>query len=191
MNRSLLTLSTSAVLLLAGFTANTRPARAADALNDLQIAGIVITADNLDIEYGKIALAKSKDKAVREFAQRMVTDHQAVQLSVIVLAEKLGVNAQDSDVRTSLREGSKAIFEKLNSLTGKEFDKFYIDNEVAYHKAVTDAVAAVLIPNAQNPELKAALEGSQPLFLKHLEHARMVQAGGDKMSKGKSSKMGH
>jgi len=34
--------------------------------------------------------------------------------------------------------------------------KFYIDNEVAYHKQVTDAIAGVLIPNAQNLELKAA-----------------------------------
>lgn len=176
--------------LLAGLVITGSPAaQAADGLNDMQIAGIVVTADNLDIEYGKIALAKSKDKNIREFAQRMVTDHQAVQLSVIALAEKLGVNAEDSAVRTSLREGSKAVFEKLNSLTGAEFDKYYIDNEVSYHKAVTDAVAAVLIPGAQNPELKAALIGSQPLFLKHLEHAQMVQAGGkmmgDKMGKGK------
>jgi putative membrane protein len=170
--------------LLAGLLATGIPkAQAADGPNDLQIAGIVVTADNLDIEYGKIALAKAKDKAVREFAQRMVTDHQAVQLSVIALAEKLGVNAEDSPVRTSLREGSKAVFDKLNSLSGSEFDHYYIDNEVAYHKAVTDAVAAVLIPSAQNPELKAALVASQPLFLKHLEHARMVQAGGKMMGK--------
>ena len=172
--------------LLAGLIATgVQMARAADGPNDLQIAGIVLTADNLDIEYGKIALTKSKDKAVREFAQRMVTDHQAVQLGVVALAEKLGVNAEDSAVRTILREGSKAVFEKLDSLTGAEFDKYYIDNEVAYHKAVTDAVAAVLIPSAQNPDLKAALVSSQPLFLKHLDHAQMVQAHANKMTKGK------
>lgn len=160
--------------------------------SDTQIAGIVVTADNLDINYGKIALAKSKDKAVREFAQRMVTDHQAVQLAVLDLAEKLGVNAEDSAVRTSLRDGSKAVFAKLNSLEGAEFDKYYIDNGVAYHKAVTDAVDAVLIPSAQNPDLKAALVGSQPLFLKHLEHARMVQENygksGNMMKNMKSDK---
>ena len=161
MNRKLFSQSAPLFALLAGMlTTGIEKARAADGPNDLQIAGIVVTADNLDIEYGKIALAKSRNKAVREFAQRMVTDHQAVQLSVIALAEKLGVNPEDSPIRTSLREGSKAVLAKLNSLDGAEFDKYYIDNEVAYHKAVTDAVAAVLIPNAQNPELKAALVGS-------------------------------
>ena len=71
-------------------------------------------------------------------------------------------------------------------LKGKDFDKFYVDNEVSYHKTVTNAVAAVLIPSAQNAELKSALEGAQPLFLKPLEHARMIQAGGSgMMSHGK------
>lgn len=173
----ILSLTAAAALLTGTLTIAGGTARAADGPSDPQIVGIVLAADQIDIDYGKIALAKSKDKAVREFAQRMVTDHSAVQNSVIGLAGKLGVAAADSDVSGSLKSGAVDITAKLNSLKGKEFDKYYIDNEVGYHKAVTDAVAGVLIPNAQNAELKSALEGAQPLFLKHLEHARMVQAG--------------
>ncbi len=182
--KHLMTYATTAALA-AGLLVSGSPKAlaAADGLTDTQIAGIVLTADDLDISYGKIALEKSKDKMVREFAQRMVTDHQAVQLAVVDLAEKLGVNADDSAVRTGLRDGSKAVFEKLNSLRGSEFDKFFIDNEVAYHKSVTDAVDAVLIPNAKNPDLKAALVNTQPLFLKHLEHARTIQGTYSKSGK--------
>jgi putative membrane protein len=50
----------------------------------------------IDVDYGTIALAKSDYQKVREFAQRMVTDHSAVQKSVIALAEKLDVKAEDS-----------------------------------------------------------------------------------------------
>ncbi len=149
----------------------------AQAPSDPQIVGIVLAADQIDIDYGKIALAKSKNKGVREFAQRMVTDHSAVQQSVIGLAAKLGVVGADSPTSTGLKAGSVEIMAKLNALKGKEFDKFYVDNEAAYHKTVTDAVDAVLIPSAQNAELKSALQGAQPLFLKHLEHARMLQSG--------------
>lgn len=166
-------------LLSATLTIGSNSARAADGPNDPQIVGIVLAADQIDIDYGKIALAKSQNKAVREFAQRMITDHSAVQTSVIGLASKLGVTGEDSDVSGSLKKEAVDVTAKLNTLSGKEFDKFYIDNEVAYHKAVTDAVGAVLIPNAQNAELKSALQGAQPLFLKHLEHARMVQGGGN------------
>jgi putative membrane protein len=113
----------------------------------------------------------------------MVTDHSAVQKSVIGLAEKLGVKAEDSPTSTGLKSGAVDITAKLNSLKGEEFNRFYIDNEVSYHKTVTDAVDAVLIPSAQNAELKSALQGAQPLFLKHLEHARSVQSGsGEAMS---------
>lgn len=151
--------------------------------SDVQIVGIVLAADQIDIDYGKIALQKSKDAKVREFAQRMVTDHSAVQKSVIELADKLGVKAEDSQTSTGLKSGAADITKKLKTLKGKEFDKFYIDNEVSYHKTVTDAVDAVLIPSAQNSELKSALQGAQPLFLKHLEHARSVQSGqGDSMA---------
>jgi putative membrane protein len=113
----------------------------------------------------------------------MVTDHSAVQENVIALADKLGVKAEDSPTSSSLKSGAADITQKLKELRGKEFDKFYIDNEVTYHKNVTDAVDAVLIPSAQNGELKAALQGAQPLFLKHLEHARSIQSGtGESMS---------
>lgn len=163
--------------MVLGLTVLPTVAKATQPPSDAQIVGIVLAADQIDIDYGKIALKKSKDNAVREFAQRMVTDHSAVQKSVIELAGKLGVKGEDSTTSTGLKSGAADITAKLNSRKGKEFDKFYIDNEVSYHKTVTDAVDAVLIPSAQNAELKAALQGAQPLFLKHLEHARSVQSG--------------
>jgi len=165
-----------AALLGFGVVGN-RKAFAADGPKDTQIVGIVLAADQIDIDYAKVALAKSKDKQVREFATRMVTDHSAVQKSVVALAEKLGVKAEDSDTSNGLKSSAAEIMTKLKNLKGKEFDKFYIDNEVTYHKTVTDAVDAVLIPSAQNGELKSALQGAQPLFLEHLEHARSIQSG--------------
>jgi len=170
------TITTAAILFTASITVTASAAKA-QAPSDPQIVGIVLAADQIDIDYGKLALAKSKDKEVRAFAQRMVTDHSAVQQSVIGLAAKLGVTAADSPTSNGLKAGAVDVTAKLNTLKGKEFDKYYIDNEVGYHKAVTDAVSGVLIPSAQNADLKAALEGAQPLFLKHLEHARMVQSG--------------
>ena len=155
------------------------PAQDMKGPTDPQIVGIVIEADKLDIAYGNIALARSHSKKVREFALRMVTDHGAVQKSVMKLAKKLHVKSESSPTSEALEKGGKTITAKLKSLKGSAFDKYYIDNEVSYHKVVTEAVAKVLIPNAQNAELKSALEGAQPLFLAHLKHAEMVQSGKD------------
>src|SRR3569623_1935090 len=53
------------------------PAAYAQAPNDAQIAHLAYTADSIDIAAGKQALAKSQNKAVRDFAQEMVRDHTA------------------------------------------------------------------------------------------------------------------
>jgi putative membrane protein len=152
-------------------------AKGADpAITDANIGAIVLAANQIDIDYGNIALAKSKNKKVRDFAQRMVTDHSAVQKSVIDLAGKLKLTPEENATSKSLKDKAIQITAKLNSLDGRAFDKFYIDNEVAYHKQVLDAVQTVLIPNAKNAELKSALVGAHALFLKHFEHAKQIQA---------------
>ena len=78
-----------AAMLLSVTGLGGRIAFAADGPTDPQIVGIVLAADQIDIDYGKIALSKSKNKQVREFPNRMVTDHSAVQENVIALADKL------------------------------------------------------------------------------------------------------
>jgi len=143
---------------------------------DPQIVGIVVTANKIDIDYAKLALSRSKNREVRGFAQQMVTDHSALQKSVEDLGAKLNVTPADSDTSKSLKSQSEQTTEKLNGLSGAAFDKAYIDNEVAYHQAVINAVSSVLLPNAQNAELKSALEGAAPLFQGHLKHAQNVQA---------------
>src|SRR6516225_9944654 len=120
---------------------------------DPQIVGIVETADDIDINYAKLALSKARDKQVRDFAQQMITDHSAVQKSVINVASKLNVTPADSPTSDSLKAQAQQTLEKLRGLKGKAFEKSYVDNEVSYHEAVINATKTVLIPSAQNAEL--------------------------------------
>lgn len=151
-------------------------AQSAPAPTDPQIVGIVVAANQIDIDHGKLALKKAKDPQVHDFAQQMITDHTAVLKSVNDLGAKLKVTPESSDTAKSLKSQAAETTKKLNRLKGKAFDKAYIDSEVAYHKAVIDAVSKVLIPNAQNAELKKALEDTAPAFQGHLEHAEKIQS---------------
>jgi putative membrane protein len=189
---TLLGVKTPSVLAVASLVTVTLitplPTRGADAaITDANIGAIVLAANQIDIDYGNIALAKSKNKNVRNFAQRMVADHSAVQKSVIDLAAKLKLTPEENATSKGLKDDAVQITAKLNSLNGKAFDKFYIDNEVAYHEQVIDAVQTVLIPNAKNAELKSALVGAHALFLKHLEHGRQIQANNTTTSKARGS----
>jgi putative membrane protein len=152
------------------------PAPADPGLNDAQIAHIVVTADAIDSTAGALAAQKGSSKDVKDFGKMMVTDHGAVNKQAVALATKLNVTPEDNDVSRSLKTGGDANLTKLQGLTGNDFDKAYIDNEVAYHQAVADALTQKLIPGAQNAELKALLEKSLPAFGAHLERAKQIQA---------------
>jgi putative membrane protein len=147
----------------------------AQAPSDPQIVGIVVTANQIDINAGKLALQKSHNAEVRKFAQEMVNDHAAVNKSVAQLGAKLYVTPADSPTRASLKKGAAESEAHLKTLSGAAFDRAYVDHEVDYHKQVIDAVKTVLIPNAKNAELKSALEGTAPMFRGHLEHAEQLQ----------------
>jgi putative membrane protein len=64
----------------------------------------------------------------------------------------------------------------LKKLSGNEFDRAYVDHEVAYHQSVLDALDKTLIPSARNAELRALLVKVRPAFVAHLEHAKKLQA---------------
>src|SRR6185437_7984903 len=125
---------------------------------DPQIAHIVVTADQIDIDAGKLAESKSKNKEVKAFAKRMVTDHSAVNKQAVELATKLHVTPEDNDTSKSLMKGAQGNIANLKTLKGAAFDKAYVDHEVAYHEAVLNAIDKVLIPNEKNAELKELLE---------------------------------
>ena len=147
-----------------------------DKLTDANIAAIVVGANKIDISAGKIALDKSNDTQVREFAQRMVTDHQAVLDSAVELVTRLGVTPENNDLVYTLSKQSAEHEARLKGLTGKEFDKVYIDHEVAYHEAVIGVVKTQLIPGANNQELKDVLISVLPAFDAHLAHCKTIQA---------------
>lgn len=161
---------------LAAFsTARAQESGAAAAPNDAQIAMIAVTADNVDIEAGKMAAQKSENKEVKAFAETMVRDHGAVNAKATALAKKLGVTPEESATSESLKSGGDAEMAKLKALKGAEFDKAYVDNEVSYHEAVAEVLDKTLLPNTKNAELKSLLESARPIFVSHLEHARMLQ----------------
>jgi len=145
-------------------------------INDAQIAKIVVTANQVDIDAGKLAAAKATNPEVKKFAQTMVTDHTGVNKQAVALVTKLKVTPEDNDTAKSLYSGGTANVANLKTLKGKDFEKAYIDHEVAYHQAVIDAVDKTLIPGAKNEELKALLVKVRPAFVAHLEHAKMIQA---------------
>jgi putative membrane protein len=148
----------------------------AAAPNDAQIAAIVVAANTVDVDAGKLAKSKTTSKEVRAFADRMVTDHTGVNKQAVALVQKLHVTPEENDTSKTLKQDGASTLARLKGLSGKAFDKAYVDNEVSYHETVIDALDKTLIPSASNSELKGLLVKVRPAFVEHLEHARHIQA---------------
>ena len=148
----------------------------AQSVNDAQIASIVVTANQVDIDAGKLAKSLSTNNEVKAFAELMITDHTGVNKSAKDLVTKLKVTPQDNPTSQSLKAGGDKNLAHLKTLKGAAFDKAYVDHEVAYHQQVIDALDKTLIPGATNDELKALLIKVRPAFVAHLEHAKHLKS---------------
>jgi putative membrane protein len=163
-------------LALATLAAVALSAQAQQGPSDAQIAHIVVTANQVDIEAGKLAKSQSKNKEVDKFAQQMITDHEGVNKQAVALAGKLKVKPEENDTSRNLKKGGDENIARLKKLKGKEFDKAYVDQEVSYHQAVLDAIDKTLLPSAKNAELKELITRVRPAIQAHLDHARHLQA---------------
>ena len=165
-----------ATLVIAGSLLAWSSAASAQQINDAQIASIVVTANQVDIDAGKLAASQSTNSEVKNFGQQMVEAHTGVNKSATELVTKLKVKPEENETSHALKANGADTLKRLKALKGKEFDKAYVDNEVTYHETVLDALDKTLIPNASNEELKSLLVKVRPAFVAHLDHAKHIQA---------------
>ena len=143
-------------------------------LTDPEVASVAVVANQIDIRYGELAKKKSTDPEVLKFAQTMIDDHNAVIGQAVALVKKLDVTPKDNAVSQSLSKDAEKTLKSLEAKSGADFNKAYVTNEVAYHKAVINAVETLLIPESENAELKQLLQNVLPALKAHLGHAEML-----------------
>jgi putative membrane protein len=145
-------------------------------IDDPTIVAIFDAANTWDINLGNLALKKSHNPEVRNFADMMVRDHSAARKLGRDLAKKLNVTPTPPGKDFALYKDYVATLAKLNNLSGAAFDKAYIAHEAWYHQAVIDAVTNTLLPATKNAELKDLEVKVAPNFQAHLAAAKALQA---------------
>lgn len=156
-----------------GGTQGKAPAQAkAATLDDAAIVGIFDAANGWDIATGKLAKTKATRADVKEFGGMISDAHTAVRQQGRDLAKKLGVTPTPVPKDFALLVDYNATMKKLNGLSGAAFDKAFLEDEVAYHQAVIDAVTKQFLPAIKNAELKKFVESVAPAFQAHLEGAQ-------------------
>jgi len=129
MNKSLLVMS-CAVLGLS--TLMPTKAKAEDD-SDKKFLATAAQSDQNEIALSQLAEQKATNPAVKAFAEKMVAEHTKMTNSMKPFAESWGLSAP-----TGPDEDHRQALDKLNGLSGKDFDKEYISDMVNDHsKALT------------------------------------------------------
>ena len=167
-----------AVRLAAVLVPFTLQAQAAKpAIDDAAIVGIFDAANTWDMSTGSLAAKKASRADVKELGAMLARDHEAVRKQGRELATKLGVTPTPVAKDFPLLKNYEATLKKLNGLSGAEFDKAFLEYEIAYHKAVIDAVTNTFLPAIQNAEVKAFVVKVAPAFQAHTLAAQKLLDG--------------
>ncbi len=143
-------------------------------LSDGNIVALLDEANKADSAAGAVAVGKATDPEVKAYAQLMMSEHHALRVQGQRIAKQLNLTPQPPP-NDPVRPAAEQEMEVLRSTPkGPQFDRTYIDQEIAIHKAVID-LAGQARAAAQNDELKKLIDQASPFLQKHLERAEEIQ----------------
>jgi putative membrane protein len=146
----------------------------AGAMTDANIVALLDEANQADSASGALAVTKATSPAVKQFAKLMMTDHHALRVQGQQLAKKAQItpSAPANDPLAPLAQQETSTLQSTPK--GAQFDRAYIEQEIAVHRAVNDLLDQAKSA-AQNDQLKALIEKAQPVVQKHLDMAESIQ----------------
>ena len=149
-------------------------AEPAATLTDANIVALLDEANKADSSAGAVARDKATDPGVKAFARLMMSEHHALRAQGEALAKQLKLTPEPpaNDPVKAAAETEMAALRATPK--GPQFDRTYIDQEVAVHKAVID-LAEQAHGATQNEELKGLIEKAKPFLEKHLKQAEELQ----------------
>ena len=140
------------------------------------IANVAMVTNTTEIQEGQIALQRSTNESVRQFAQRMITDHQFLndQLSRVMAGQQIGAPA--IPLSQQVQDGSRNTQQVLHGLSGPAFDQAYMDRQVELHEWALETIDDTLLPSTSDSELRSLLETTRTTMAEHLQQARQIRA---------------
>lgn len=158
-----------------GVGASAGAAAGATVLLDPNIAAFVSASNQSEIQPSQLALQKSTNPQVREFAQRMIAEHTALEQQMMELLQAKGMAPQDNAISTQMKQNLQVTLRSLQARNGADFDLAYMNQQLASHQYTLNSLDATLIPSTRDPQLRALLRDRvRPAVASHLQQAEQI-----------------
>lgn len=146
------------------------------ALKDGQIMGVIMVVDRSEIKAAQLALQKTSNPNVKNFANAMIVQHGQNLMAIRDLARKTNIMPQGSNLALNLSQQGQQEFKSLTSLKKGNFDKAYINAMINGHQMVLNTLNNKFIPNAKNPAVIKFLKSTAETVEHHLAMAKEVNS---------------
>lgn len=142
-------------------------------MTQAEVVGVVMAVNNGEIETSRVALNRSQTATIREFAQRMITDHTAINQRL----QAMNVAPMENGTTQQLRSLTQQSVQRLQQYEGAALDRAYIDQQIELHEYTLNLLDSTLIPSATTSQMRAELQQTRSTIEAHLTHARQVRQG--------------
>lgn len=142
---------------------------------DANIAAMGSAANQEEIQTSRLALEKAQDANVKAFAQRMIDEHSRVEQQMGQMLSAKGMAPMDNAFSAQLKRNLPPKLEMLRGMSGRDFDMAYVENQVAAHQTTLLTLDTTMIPECDDPEMKAFLQNTvRPAVVMHLQQVKQI-----------------
>lgn len=162
-----------------GTTVGTTPPQpsATTVQSDAEIARVLTTINEAEIDAANYAMGKVKNKDVKEYAKMMSKEHKNNTTETKKIAKMdLKADVEKSDLVKSLKEDAKMSKDKLKAADKASIDRTYIDEQVMMHEKALSLIDGTLLPSAQSDSMKQHLQKTRTAVSAHLTQAQGLKS---------------
>lgn len=141
---------------------------------DPEVAMVMRVTNLGEVREGELAREKAAEPSVREFATMMITGHSAASSKIEAALFKKDITSEDSPLSRQLDAESGAATERLRALSGRAFDRAYIERQIEVHQNVLNLIDTKLMPAAKKKVVKDQLTEMRKDVQEHLARAQQV-----------------
>jgi putative membrane protein len=148
---------------------------AGDATTPAGILSQLNVANTTEIQLSTLASRKAASPQVKQVAKKLAADHSKNRQQVQALAKKLNVTLTPSQGGSMSAADSVALPADLQATSGADFDRAFLQHQIADHQANIQRIETQMVPSAQDPQLKSFLQKTVTDMQAHLASLEQVQ----------------
>lgn len=140
---------------------------------DRQLAACLLTKNKGEVELGKFASERAKDRDVKEFAEQLVKDHSRVVDKLEQIVGSQQPNDRRSQIAREIDEQCLAsLKQELGNKSESEFDACYVGSQISGHMQM--AATLKVLSSHTSGQLSEIIQEARPIVDKHLANAKKL-----------------